>query len=144
MTPSLFHLATHMPSEHYARSPLGQRQLVPVRASARQRNFLWRLVSPIRCLVACSGSNCPPTGSWWRVTAAKRAFGGKKVLKCLKFASRHLHQANSAKCPPSGTKCRKQSAYWNPLECNGTRQVAPVSFGVTWRHTAPNNSHSGG
>jgi len=52
--------------------------------------------------------------------------GGKKILKFLKFPSRHLHRAISAKCPPSGTKWRehialwrKQSAYWNPLECNG-------------------------
>jgi hypothetical protein len=76
---------------------------------------------------------------------AKSECGGKKISKCLKFSSRHLHRAITAECPSSGTKWRehialwrKQSAYWNPLECNG----AP---NTTWlqairRHLSPINS----
>ena len=101
--------------------------------------------------MASSVANKVPSGvQWlklppnWLVVAAKVDFGGKKISKCLKFSSRHLHQAISAKCPPSGTKCRKHSAHWNPLECNGARQVAPMRFCATWRHYAPNNAHRGG
>ena len=49
-----------------------------------------------------------------------------------------LASAISAKCPPSGTKWRehialwsKQSAYWNPLECNGARQVVAFALRPT-------------
>ena len=108
-----------------ARSPLGQ------------RNLLWRLVSPIVCLVAFSGSNCLPTGLVSR-NGTKFECGDKKISKCLKFSSRHLHRAISAKCPPSGTKWRehialwcKQSANWNPLEC---------WFRATWRATEADSS----
>ena len=127
-----------------ARSLLGP---APVGASLRQCNWLWRLVSPIRCLVACIGSNCLPTGSWWPVTAPNLNVAARKFQNVLKFSSRHLHRAISAKCPPSGTKWRdhialwrKQSAYWNPLECNGARQVAPMRFRATWRHLAPSGA----
>ena len=65
----------------------------------------------------------------------KFEFGGKKISKCL-----NLRRATCIdQSAPSGTKWRehialrrKQSAYWNPLECNGARQVAPMRFRATW------------
>ena len=95
----------------------------------------WCQFAPVQFAVAPSVANKVPSGvQWlklppnWLVVArngAKNEFGGKKISKFLKFSSRHLHRAISAKCPPSGTKWRKQSAYWNPLECNGASQTAP-------------------
>ena len=100
----------------------------------------WCQFTPVQFAVAPSGVQWLKLPPNWLVVArngAKIEFGGKKISKFLKFSSRHLHRAISAKCLPSGTKWRKQSAYWNPLECNGARQVAPMRFCATWRHLAP-------
>ena len=92
---------------------------------------------------------------------AKFESGGKKILNCLKFPCRHLlpQSASSVRqVAPTGANISPFVAnnppIWNPLECNGARQVASMRdfapHGDTWRHVAPclrhyapNNSNSG-
>ena len=108
MAPSLFHLATH------AEWTLIRRHSEPLRATHIIFGANWHQLAPAQWTPSITAPNL-------NVAAT----------------SRHLHRAISAKCPPSGTKWRKQSAYWNLLECNGARQVAPMRFRATWRQGAP-------
>ena len=112
----------------------------PVGASSRQCNLLWRLV-------ACSGSNCLPTGSWWPVTAQKLNLAARKFQNfwnfrratCIEQSARSVHQVapNGANNPPIGI-------HWNVMARAKLRQWDFAPRGATWRHYAPNNSNRGG
>ena len=91
--------------------------------------------------MACSGSNCLPTGSWWPVIApnlnvAARKFQNVSKYRCATCMEQSL-PILFEQSAPSGTKWRKhidlwrkQSANWNPLECNGMEWNSLPEVGV--------------
>ena len=104
-------------------------------------------MSPIRCLVACSGSNCLPTGSWWPATAPNLNVAARKFQNvwnfhratCIEQSAPSVRQVtpNGANISPFGANNSPIGIHWNVMARAKLRQWDFAPHGATWSQGAP-------